>query len=261
MADHQAVGVPGDPGLLGPDGLDVLPLLAESFQVRLVEVVGAGARRAEVGVQALPAPGGLDDQDRLVQQLLRVDAEGELGTDLVRVCAETRGQSPLPRAPARETGDPDVVADPRRTVVVTHPPEQWQGLGVHAEVIERAHVRVPLHVGLPGQDEHLERLRVILRSGIRRDAVDQAGRQEEQHDRESNERSQRPALGVAHPSHLPFFGAPCRPPPRRAARGVDRPNPEVDEPHPEPPPSVPDAGRRFNTKRIPRSFSTATGTP
>ena len=44
--------------------------------MRLVEDVGTGARRSEIGVKALASPGGLDDQDRLVEELPRDDPEG-----------------------------------------------------------------------------------------------------------------------------------------------------------------------------------------
>ena len=53
----------------GLDRIDVLALLAEPIEFCLAERVGPRARRTEVGVQALAAPGVLDQQDRqLVEQ-------------------------------------------------------------------------------------------------------------------------------------------------------------------------------------------------
>ena len=87
MLDHQPVIDAGLLFLRGLDGCEVLPLLLETGELRFIEDIGPGAWRAEVGVQALAAPCGLDEQDRPVNELLHVEAKSELRSDLGPVLA------------------------------------------------------------------------------------------------------------------------------------------------------------------------------
>ena len=73
-------------------------------------------------------------------------------------------------AEAPDRRDPDLVADRRIAVLVPQVFQQQGGLGVVGHVVEGGHVRVPLHVRLAGEDEHLERLhreRVLVSPRLR----------------------------------------------------------------------------------------------
>ena len=79
---HESVIKAGRCGLLGLDRRDILALLPEGLELGLVELVGSRAGRTEIGVEAFASPCGLDDQNRLVEEFLQIEAEGEFGTDL-----------------------------------------------------------------------------------------------------------------------------------------------------------------------------------
>ena len=50
-----------------------------------------------------------------------------------------------------------MIGDSRLSVRASHCPEQRHSRGVVANVIERFDLRVPFHVGLPGEDEDFQR--------------------------------------------------------------------------------------------------------
>ena len=182
VVDHEPVVATGGLRLVGPDLRQVLALLLEPLQLRRAELERPGARRAEVGVQALAAPRGLDDQDRPVQALLHRDPERELGADLgpARRRAEAGGESTDPLLVRRaDRRDPDALADARRAVGAAHVLEDRSRRRIERHHVERAYVRVPLHVGLPGEDEHLDG-----RFGRRRSGAERQGRGAAQPDRE-----------------------------------------------------------------------------
>ena len=79
MLNHVAVERASVFALVG------LFLFYSSFATGQLEVapyVWPGAGRTEIRVQTLAAPGGLDDQNRLAQQLLHVNAKSEFRTKL-----------------------------------------------------------------------------------------------------------------------------------------------------------------------------------
>ena len=70
-----------------PGGLVVELLLV------IIELIRTRARRAEIRVQALPAPRGLDDEHRLCERGIHREAEGEFGADFAAVLLGVRPHS------------------------------------------------------------------------------------------------------------------------------------------------------------------------
>lgn len=82
VGHHLAVfdtGLGVDFGLVLFDGF---PLRPGEFNLPFIELLGAGARRAEIGGQVAAAPGRLDQQDRVAHALFQREAEGEFRADL-----------------------------------------------------------------------------------------------------------------------------------------------------------------------------------
>ena len=65
------------------DFIKVLTPLFQVFKLLLAKRVRTCRRWTEIGVNGLPSPGRLDDQDRFLESLLHIDSKGELRTDLV----------------------------------------------------------------------------------------------------------------------------------------------------------------------------------
>jgi hypothetical protein len=122
------------------------------------------AGRAEILLQALAAPGGLDQQHLVVVMLAHDMPELELRTDLVRFGPIAHAQSAL----AAEIPDPDVIADQPFAVLVSGVPEalrrsrvldqKFQGsLAAVGGFRGSLHRPVALHVRLAREDEDLDR--------------------------------------------------------------------------------------------------------
>ena len=162
MLHHQAVILAGLLGAIGLGLNEVLALFLEVLQLLGVELVGTGAGWTEIRVQRLAAPGGLDDEDRLIHVLLHVNAEGQLRPDL-RITtrgAVPRGQSTMPFALRRRRIDrrnPHVLANLGRAVGVADRLEDWRGFWVHADVVERPYLGMALHVRLANKEVDLKR--------------------------------------------------------------------------------------------------------
>lgn len=94
MLDHEPVIDTRGRDLLRLDLLDVFALLLKVRELRVIENIRSCTRRAKIRVQAFAAPGGFNEQDRRVCELLHVEGEGELGADFraVLVRAKARGQ-------------------------------------------------------------------------------------------------------------------------------------------------------------------------
>jgi hypothetical protein len=149
MLDHQSVVSAGFLFLLRLHRCHVLALLLKVGELRLIEHVRPRARRAEIRVQTLPAPRGLDEQDGRVRELLHVEAEGEFRPDLRTVIRRAKARRQLPdllRLRAANGGNPHALADLRLPIRAQHFREHRLRRRVHADVRKGADFRVPLHV-------------------------------------------------------------------------------------------------------------------
>ena len=127
--------------------------------------IGTGAGRAEIRMQRLATPGGLDEQHRLLDQFVHIDAEGEFRADFVtglggvlsgaEACGEFAGAFAGFLA-AGEVGDPDVVADAGFAVRAAHFLEDGRGRRIITDIIEGFDFGMAFHVGLAGQNIHFE---------------------------------------------------------------------------------------------------------
>ena len=102
-------------------------------------------------------PGCLDQHDRLVEVISHGMAELEF-----HARSTPRAVADCQRALALEELDEYVVAD-NPLAVLAQVREEVFGLGVGGLVVQQFVVGLALHIGLPGQDEHLDLLRRISR--------------------------------------------------------------------------------------------------
>ena len=172
MIDHHSVkhtrggifvSLPFFPVLEFRNSVGALGILVPHLLSRLGQLVLPGTGRTEIGVQTSAAPGGLDDEDRLFEHFLTVNAERELRADLcVRrtesgcQCARLHKHVGVLVAAATERRNPDILADPWLALGIAHRREQRRRQRVFADVIERRSFRMPLHIGLARHDEDLQ---------------------------------------------------------------------------------------------------------
>ena len=107
----------------------------------------------------------------LIKKLLHIDPEGELRTDLAPIflrvpscpLAGRQFTEALPSIPrSREVRDPHVFAHSRSAVISSHLIENRSCLGVHSNMVKGRDLCMPLHIRLPGEDKHLQRLLRVL---------------------------------------------------------------------------------------------------
>ena len=101
---------------------------------------------------------------------MHIDSEGELRTDLVacfgRVSPGTVTGGQLAEAfshvvsPAREIGNPHLIANDGVALPIDHFLQDWFGQGIRLHRLEGADLGMTLHVGLAAKNEDLERLGV-----------------------------------------------------------------------------------------------------
>ena len=159
--DHQTVVAPRFFRLVRLDFIEVPSSLFQVFQFLFAKRVWTCRRRAEIGMDRLPAPGSLDDQDRFLESLLHVDSEGKFRPDLVasfgRVSAGTVTGSQLAEAfllvvsPTREIGDPHLIANNRVSLSINHFFQNGLGQGIGLHRLESTDLGMTLHVGLATQ--------------------------------------------------------------------------------------------------------------
>src|ERR1017187_602497 len=83
MLDHQAIVHTRGFDLVGLVLFHIITMSFAPGQLEVTPHVWPGAGRTEISVQTLAAPGGLDNQDRFLKQLLCVNAKREFRSNLV----------------------------------------------------------------------------------------------------------------------------------------------------------------------------------
>ncbi len=170
VLDHQTVIAPRFFRLVRLDFIKVLAPLFQVFKLLLAKRVRTCRRRTEIGVNRLPAPSGLDEENRFLESLLHVDSEGELRPDLVpcfgRVSPGTVSGGQLAVAfphvvpSAREIGNPHLIANDGVALPIDHFLQDWLGQGIRLHRLESADLGMTLHIGLAAKNEDFERLGV-----------------------------------------------------------------------------------------------------
>ena len=132
-------------------GSDILVALFEIIDLLLVELIRPRARRPEVCVQRFATPRGLDQKNWFADVLLHGNPEGQFRSDLRFAPARAVADGQLPFLHARflrgiDRGNPDLIMHLGRAISILDCLQQRHRLRVHAQMRQRAHGRVALHV-------------------------------------------------------------------------------------------------------------------
>ena len=130
----------------------------------------AGARRTEIAIEALASPGGLDEQHLVAVGLTDDVSELIFGTEVMLAHVRTEAEGERTRLQGLSLAlitHPDIVPDRPRSIRLLQVGVTSASLGLGHHVQQSAFALVvitsrqvsdalPLHVGLPGEDEDLE---------------------------------------------------------------------------------------------------------
>ena len=153
----------------------MVQMFLQVFQLLFAKGIKTCGRGTKVGMNGLPSPCRLDDEDWFPQGLLGVDPKGELRPDLVAgFCGvssgtETGGQFaeafPHIVPSSREIGYPDIPAGNGVARAIYHLAVNGPGRRILFHGFESANLGMAFHVGLAAKNKDLEGFGVSRRTG------------------------------------------------------------------------------------------------